>query len=78
MMVGWIRAGGSGAIMKCSDPEYSVNIEMVEFADGPDVRCNREVSGVTLMLLVRAIELPFLETGKTAGRARSACVRGKD
>lgn len=37
--------GGSGAIMKCSDPEYSVNIEMIEFADGPDVRCNREVSG---------------------------------
>lgn len=55
------QRGDSGEIMKCLDPEYSVNIEMIEFADGQDARCNREVSRIALMLLVLAIELPFSE-----------------
>lgn len=46
------QVGGSGDIKKCLGLEYSFNVEMIEFADGPELRCGREVSRVPLMLLV--------------------------
>lgn len=34
--------GGSSDIKKYLDPEYSLNIEMPQFSDGPDTRCDRK------------------------------------
>ena len=50
---------------------------MIEFADGPELRCSREVSTVPCTSSVPAIELPLPATGDDAGDADSACMREK-